>query len=259
MSNVDEASLAWPKPPASLMWWLTGLVVAAGIVLLFLPSPLTPSLIKLPAAFLGSVLLLHMAGLNRKEPSMWIGLILTSYAVGLFFWALYAGKRCDICYGASFVFFLGERLLSVPTLALLGMRRQPKVAMVYWLALLVITMTVILVSLNPSTSLSRPLIWCMTNLLVLGLAMPHLEGVLHGEAPSARLFWILGWQMRWMAAVLAIFAKNDVVSRNTVIPSIPYEAIYLLADLFLILGFYAECRRWDMGLWPYVLGTGTLL
>ena len=255
-----DASPVWATPPRHLMWWLVGLLpLAIGAILAF-PAPLTPVVLQLPEYVLGAFLLWRLAGTHWKEPAIWFFLSMVSATAGVLFLVLYVATAYGTYLTLLTIFFVGQRLLPIPGLLFLGMKRRPKIALGYWLALLSVTAGAIFFALTSIPSQFLPLLWSVSALLVLGFAMPHLESVLHGEAPSARLFWILGWQLLWMAGVLELLVRHNMVAAAShIVLSIPYQTMYLLSSCFLVLGYYGECQRWDMGLWPHVLGTGAVL
>ena len=92
-------------------------------------------------------------------------------------------------------------------------------------------------------------------LLLLLAAAPLLEAWLHGEAPDGRCFWIFGWLLWWFAHCPLMVDETGLARLDLV----PLTSIFFLSAAFQALGILAEARRWDMGLWPFVLGNGSML
>lgn len=97
--------------------------------------------------------------------------------------------------------------------------------------------------------------FALLGLLLLFAAAPLLEAWLHAEAPDGRFFWIFGWLLWWFAHCPLMvdetgFGKLDLT---------PLTTIFFLSAAFQALGILAETRHWDMGLWPFLLGIGSVL
>ena len=86
-------------------------------------------------------------------------------------------------------------------------------------------------------------------------SLPSVAAVMAGRATSGRLLWFLGWQLWWLAHV-AIMPMESGVIPNTITL---LANLFNLGSFFLAIGILAEARRWEMGLWPYLLGVGALL
>ena len=92
-------------------------------------------------------------------------------------------------------------------------------------------------------------------LLLLSAAAPLLEAWLYAEAPSGRFFWIFGWLLWWFAHC-PLMADETSLAR---LDLAPLTTIFFLSAAFQALGILAEARRWNMGLWPFILGNGSML
>ena len=92
-------------------------------------------------------------------------------------------------------------------------------------------------------------------LLLLLAAAPLLEAWLYAEAPSGRFFWIFGWLLWWFAHCPLMVDETGYGKLDLT----PLITIFFLSTAFQALGILAEARRWDMGLWPFFLGVGSVL
>jgi len=90
-------------------------------------------------------------------------------------------------------------------------------------------------------------------LLLCGL--PWLQGVLAGQAPSSRLLWILGWHLFWVTHC-QVALEQILMGHAAWGEPPPSSSAFLAATFCLCLGYMAEVRRWDLGLWPFMLALG---
>lgn len=85
--------------------------------------------------------------------------------------------------------------------------------------------------------------------------LPWLQGALAGWASPNRLLWILGWHLFWIthgqAALMQVLTESATWHEPP-----PSTSVFLAATFCLCLGYMAEIRRWDLGLWPFVLALG---
>jgi len=158
------------------------------------------------------------------------------------------------------LFFISARLCAVRGIQLLGATCRPVRSAFYWMALLIISTAIwgwILLSGVPVPW--QPIFYIFLDIGVLAWAAPRLESALTGSVPSGRLLWILGWHLFWMAAIfqlLLVFATDtDLPARDIYI----HEAIYLPGVICMCLGYLAEIQQRELGLWPFILGTGCAL
>lgn len=257
-AGVDESVGEYPGTrfmAAMVMVLLCALGASLAGDLVALPLS---SLVRAVASVLAAFVLWRER--ERCRAALWFGIALLCYAGG----ASLHGASLLMDQAALFLwsglFYLAFRILSLAGIMALGRKGHTPWTVTLWIFPLLASMGVLgwtLLHPVPIAWLFIAYLFCDVCILV--AAAPYLAAALQGEVPSSRFFWILGWSLFWMGALFRLLALLDAgVFSHGPIP-VPTDTILVLSLFCVCLGYVGEARGWELGLWPFILGTGLAL
>ena len=235
-------------------WVLIALCAVIGYTLLTIifPFPVSPKTSAAMAFFCVTAVIMWLHWFRHH----WLGAGFIIYALS-FVAALWL-----VAHGHSTYMAIDDplRLLGIAIVGFFCVRSLPRVSMPVTLWCLggfyvgCFAIQVLLCVYRASTPWDG-ILHVLSESMVIVASLPAVAAVMAGRAPSGRLLWFLGWQLLWLAHMIVMPMQNGLLPYNV----LSLGNFFNLASCFLAIGIVAEIRRWDMGLWHFVLGVGALL